>query len=82
MVQEITPDWIAIMSFSAEQDSNPQFQAVLQENIDRWKDEARRAGLDPEGNVKVARQDGELCILISSALDQFFTPPQTEWWAV
>jgi hypothetical protein len=82
MPTEITPDWIAVMSFSAEQDENPEFQAVLEENMNRWKDEAGRAGLDPATNVKVERRDGELCILISAALDKFFTPPQTEWWAV
>ncbi len=82
MPQEITPDWIAVMSFSADQDENSEFQTVLEDNVERWREEAGRAGLDPAANVKVERCDGELCILISAALDKFFTPPQTEWWAV
>jgi len=82
MSKEIKPDWVAVMSFSVIQNENPEFQEVLQSNVERWKEEAERAGLDPEKNVKIEPRDGELCILISAKLDSVFTPDQTEWWAV
>ncbi len=82
MSKETKQDWVAVMSFSVIQNDNPEFQEILSANVERWKDEAERAGLDPEKNVRIEPRDGELCIVISAKLDASFTPEQTEWWAV
>ena len=45
MAKETKPDWIAIMSFSAIQNDNPEFQEVLTANVERWRDEAEKLRL-------------------------------------
>lgn len=73
--------WTVMASFDGPAEPRPEFEDMLSEEMGRWADEARRAGLDPAVHVRLDRVGTTALIAISPELDAAFTPVQTLWKA-
>lgn len=75
----MSQEWVTVSSFAAPPQSEEGFEAIVAADVARWQEEAQSAGLDPKVHVRLSRQDGEVAVEISPALDAAFTPVQTLW---
>ncbi|HML53018.1 MAG TPA: hypothetical protein PKC79_02885 [Solidesulfovibrio magneticus] len=73
--------WVTVSSFAAPPQPEASFEAIVAADVARWHEEAQSAGLDPKVHVRLSRQNGEVAVEISPALDAAFTPVQTLWRA-
>lgn len=73
--------WVTMASFFTPPTPQPEFEAVVADEVDRFARAAREAGLDPGEHVRVSRGEAEVCVEISPALNALFTPEQTLWRA-
>jgi len=73
--------WTVMSSFDGPGETRPEFEDMLCGEMERWEGEARRAGLDPAGHVRLSRVGTTALISISPELEAAFTPAQTLWKA-
>ncbi|WP_428569541.1 MAG: hypothetical protein ACP59X_11325 [Solidesulfovibrio sp. DCME] len=79
--EEITDAWVTVSSFCQPCRPEPDFEALVAAELERWTGIAREAGLAPEANIRLARGEDEVAVEVSPALDAYFTPVQTLWKA-
>lgn len=73
--------WVTVSSFCRPCRPEPEFEALVADEVKRWTGIAQEAGLAPEANIRLARSEEEVAVEVSAALDAYFTPVQTLWKA-
>lgn len=73
--------WVTMASFFAPPTAQPDFEAIVAAEAERFVAAAREAGLAPGEHVRISRDDTEVRVEVSPALDAVFTPAQTLWKA-
>jgi hypothetical protein len=73
--------WVTMASFFAPPQPQPDFEAALSAEAERFFEAAKEAGLPPEANVRISRGDTEVHVDVSPALFAAFSPQQTLWKA-
>ncbi len=79
--EEPTTPWVTVSSFCRPCRPQPEFEDIVTAEVDRWTETAQQAGLAPDENIRVTRGEEEVWVEVSPALNAYFTPVQTEWWA-
>lgn len=74
-------EWFTMASFFAPPRPQPDFEAIVAAEAERFASLAKEAGLPPDDHVRITRGDSEIIVEISPALHDVFEPEPILWKA-